>query len=39
MFRKANPDFLAQVYEFEQVTEAPTVELVAQTHTITIVDP
>lgn len=39
LFRKANPDFLAQVYEFEPVTEAPIVELVRQTHTIRVVEP
>lgn len=39
MFRKANPDFLAQVYEFQPVTEAPIVELVARTHIIKVVEP
>jgi hypothetical protein len=36
MFRKANPEFLAKVYEFEPVTQAPVVEIVRATHTIVV---
>jgi hypothetical protein len=36
MFRKANPEFLAKVYEFEPVTQAPVVEIVRATHTIAV---
>jgi len=38
MFRKANPEFLAKVYEFDPVTEAPVIEIVAATHTIRVVN-
>ena len=37
MFRKANPEFLAKVYEFEPVTEAPVIEIVRASHTIRVV--
>jgi hypothetical protein len=37
MFRKANPEFLAKVYEFEPVTQAPIVEIVKAEHTIRVV--
>ena len=37
MFRKANPEFLAKVYEFEPVTQAPVVEIVKAEHTIRVV--
>ena len=36
MFRKANPEFLAKVYEFEPVTQAPVIEIVSATHTIEV---
>lgn len=36
MFRKANPEFLAKVYEFEPVTEAPVIEIVRASHTIKV---
>ena len=36
MFRKANPEFLARVYDFEPVTQAPVVEIVSATHTIEV---
>jgi hypothetical protein len=38
MFRKANPEFLAKVYEFEPVTQAPVIEIVSATHTIRVTD-
>lgn len=37
MFRKANPEFLAKVYEFEPVTQAPIVEIVKASHTIQVI--
>jgi hypothetical protein len=37
MFRKANPEFLAKVYDFEPVTQAPVVEIVSASHTIEVV--
>ncbi len=37
LFRKANPEFLARVYEFEPVADAPAVEIVKATHTIRVV--
>jgi hypothetical protein len=37
MFRKANPEFLAKVYEFEPVTQAPVVEIVKAEHTIRVI--
>ena len=36
LFRKANPDFLAKVYDVEKVPEAPIVEIVRATHTIQV---
>jgi hypothetical protein len=36
MFRKANPEFLAKVYDFEPVTQAPVIEIVKATHTIKV---
>ncbi len=38
MFRKANPEFLAKVYEFDPVTQAPVVEIVKASHTIQVID-
>jgi len=37
MFRKANPEFLAKVYEFDPVTEAPIIEIVKASHTIRVI--
>jgi len=36
LFRKANPEFLAKVYDLEPMAEAPVVELVRATHTIRV---
>jgi hypothetical protein len=36
LFRKANPEFLAKVYDVEEVPEAPIVEIVRATHTIKV---
>jgi hypothetical protein len=36
LFRKANPEFLAKVYDVEEVPEAPIVEIVRATHTIRV---
>jgi hypothetical protein len=36
LFRKANPEFLAKVYDVEEVPEAPVVEIVRATHTIRV---
>ncbi len=36
LFRKANPEFLAKVYDVEEVPEAPIVEIVRATHTIQV---
>ena len=36
-YRKANPEFLAKVYDFEPVTQAPVVEIVTASHTIEVV--
>ena len=36
LFRKANPEFLAKVYDFEPVAEAPVVEIVRATHQIAV---
>jgi len=36
LFRKANPEFLAKVYDVEEVPEAPVVEIVRATHTIQV---
>ena len=39
LFRKANPEFLASVYDFEPVTEAPVIELVRETKSVTVIQP
>ena len=36
LFRKANPEFLAKVYDVDEVPEAPIVEIVRATHTIKV---
>ena len=36
LFRKANPEFLALVYEFDTPIEAPVIELSSATHTIKV---
>ncbi len=36
LFRKANPEFLAKVYDVGEVPEAPIVEIVRATHTIRV---
>ena len=36
LFRKANPEFLAKVYDVAEVPEAPVVEIVRATHTIRV---
>ncbi len=36
LFRKANPEFLAKVYDVEEVPEAPIVEIVRATHKIRV---
>jgi hypothetical protein len=36
LFRKANPEFLARVYDVRQVPDAPVVEIVRATHTIRV---
>jgi hypothetical protein len=36
LFRKANPEFLAKVYDVDEVPEAPIVEIVHATHTIQV---
>jgi len=37
LFRKANPEFLAKVYELDTVVEAPVIELNKTSHTIKVV--
>ncbi len=37
LFRKANPEFISLVYEFETPIEAPVIELNRATHTIKVV--
>jgi len=37
LFRKANPEFLARMYDLDTVIEAPVVELNSATHTIKVV--
>ena len=36
LFRKANPEFIAKVYDLEPLAEAPVIELVRATHTIRV---
>ena len=36
LFRKANPEFIAKVYDLEPLAEAPVIELVSATHTIRV---
>jgi len=36
LFRKANPEFIARVYDLEPLAEAPVIELVRATHTIRV---
>jgi hypothetical protein len=38
LFRKANPEFLAKIYDLDTVIEAPVVELNSATHTIKVSD-
>jgi len=38
LFRKANPEFLARVYDFEPVTQAPVIEIARAAHAIRVVD-
>jgi hypothetical protein len=36
LFRKANPEFIALIYEFDTPIEAPVIELNRATHTIKV---